>query len=77
MERVHSCSRVLSNNSVERREDCGELLSKGGLGLFGVVEPLDETLEGSGGFVCVGGLLAVLVATLDELSLVVVPPHDL
>ena len=53
------------------------MLSERGLGLFGVVEPLGETLESSGGFVCVGGLLAVLVTALDQLSLVVVPPHDL
>ena len=64
-------------NSVETSEDGGELLAEGGLGLFGVVEPLGETLEGSGGFICVCGLLAVLVARLDQLSLVVVPPHDL
>ena len=41
------------------------------------VEPIGEAFEGSGCLISVGGLLAVLVAALDELSLVVVPPHDL
>ena len=64
-------------NSVEGSEDGSELLAEGGLRLVRAVEPIGEALEGSGCLISVGGLLAVLVAALDELSLVVVPPHDL
>ena len=62
-------------NSVEGSEDGSELLAEGGLRLVRGVEPTGEALEGSGSLISVGGLLSVFVAALDELSLVVVPPH--